>query len=126
GPGFLTQTTVFTQKLGASFGFVILASVLIDIAVQLNIWRVIVVSKMRAQDLANQLFPGLGVLIAALIVFGGFAFNIGNVAGSGLGLESLLGLDVKTGAVVSALVAIGVFVIKEAGKVMDRFAQVMA
>ena len=30
GPGFLTQTTVFTQQLGASFGFVILASILID------------------------------------------------------------------------------------------------
>ena len=26
GPGFLTQTTVFTQQLAASFGFVILIS----------------------------------------------------------------------------------------------------
>src|SRR5690554_6245809 len=59
GPGFLTQTTVFTQQLGASFGFVILASIVIDIAVQLNIWRVIVVPRKRAQDIANALLPGL-------------------------------------------------------------------
>src|SRR5690606_41043120 len=41
GPGFLTQTTVFTKSLGASFGFVILLSIFIDIGVQLNIWRVL-------------------------------------------------------------------------------------
>ncbi|HEX8429688.1 MAG TPA: hypothetical protein VF625_00315, partial [Longimicrobium sp.] len=40
GPGFLTQTAVFTGKLGASFGFAILASVILDIGAQLNIWRV--------------------------------------------------------------------------------------
>ncbi|MDW8467474.1 MAG: hypothetical protein RML35_15340 [Chloroherpetonaceae bacterium] len=53
GPGFLTQTTVFTERLGASFGFVILASVLIDIAAQLNIWRILAVAEQRAQDIAN-------------------------------------------------------------------------
>ena len=31
GPGFLTQTTVFTEKLAASFGFVILVSIIIDV-----------------------------------------------------------------------------------------------
>ena len=36
GPGFLTQTTVFTEKLGASFGFAILLSILLDIGAQLN------------------------------------------------------------------------------------------
>lgn len=48
GPGFLTQTTVFTQTLGASFAFVILVSIILDIGAQLNIWRVIVVSKKNA------------------------------------------------------------------------------
>lgn len=126
GPGFLTQTTVFTQQLGASFGFVILASIVIDIAVQLNIWRVITVSKKRAQEIANALLPGLGGLISVLIVFGGFAFNIGNVAGAGLGLQALLDLDVMTGSLIAAAIAIGVFLIKEAGRAMDRFTQVMA
>ena len=125
GPGFLTQTTVFTQSLGASFGFVILTSILIDIAVQVNVWRVIAVSEKRAQDIANLLLPGLGGFIALLIVLGGMAFNIGNIAGAGLGLNALLGVSVTEGALISALLAIAVFLIKEAGKAMDRFAQVM-
>lgn len=125
GPGFLTQTTVFTQSLGASFGFVILISILIDIGVQLNIWRVISLSEMRAQDIANKLLPGLGAFLALLIVLGGLAFNIGNVAGAGLGLEALVGLDVTTGAIISAILAIAVFANRQAGKAMDLFAQIM-
>jgi len=125
GPGFLTQTTVFTQSLGASFGFVILTSILIDIGVQLNIWRIIAVSEKRAQDIANRLLPGLGGFISLLIVLGGFAFNIGNIAGAGLGLQALSGVSVSTGAGISALMAIVVFLVKEAGKAMDRFAQLM-
>lgn len=97
GPGFLTQTTVFTEQLGASFGFVILMSILLDIGAQLNIWRVIAVSEKRAQDIANAVLPGLGYLLAALIAMGGLAFNIGNVAGAGMGMNVLFGLDVKWG-----------------------------
>lgn len=125
GPGFLTQTTVFTQSLGASFGFVILTSIVIDIGVQLNIWRVIAVSEKRAQDIANVLLPGLGGFISMLIVLGGLAFNIGNIAGAGLGLQALLGVSVTTGAVISAALAIAIFLIREAGKAMDRFTQFM-
>ena len=60
GPGFLTQTTVFTQQLLYSFGFVILVSLLLDIGAQLNTWRILTISELRAQDLANMLIPGLG------------------------------------------------------------------
>lgn len=125
GPGFLTQTTVFTKSLGASFGFVILISILIDVGVQLNIWRIIAVSRKRAQDIANSVFPGLGAFISLLIILGGLAFNIGNVGGAGLGLEALFGLDVKTGAILSSLIAIAVFANRQAGKAMDFFAQIM-
>src|SRR5687767_4696091 len=83
GPGFLTQTTVFTQTLAASFGFAILASIVLDVGAQLNVWRVIAVSEKRAQDIANAVLPGLGLFIAILIVLGAFAFNIGNVGGAG-------------------------------------------
>ncbi|MBC7903530.1 MAG: divalent metal cation transporter, partial [Gemmatimonadaceae bacterium] len=85
GPGFITQTTVFTNMLLTSFGFVILVSILLDIAAQLNIWRIIAVANSRAQDIANKVFPGMGYLLALLIVIGGLAFNIGNVGGAGLG-----------------------------------------
>lgn len=82
GPGFLTQTTVFTQQLAASFGFVILISLILDIVAQVNVWRIIAVSGMRGQEIANKVFPGLGVVLAIMIVIGGLAFNIGNVAGA--------------------------------------------
>lgn len=125
GPGFLTQTTVFTQALGASFGFVILISVILDIGVQLNVWRVIAVSQKRAQDIANTVLPGLGLFISALIVLGGLAFNIGNIGGAGLGFNVLFGVSAELGAAVAAAIAIAVFLVREAGKVMDRFAQIM-
>ena len=125
GPGFLTQTSVFTQSLLASFGFVILLSILIDLVVQVNIWRLIAVTERRTQDTANALLPGLGHFLALLIVIGGLAFNIGNVGGAGLGLNVLTGLDPVLSAVLSALFAIGIFLIKEAGKAMDRIAQVL-
>ncbi len=125
GPGFLTQTTVFTERFGASFGFAILVSILFDLGAQLNIWRIIAVADRRAQDIANALLPGLGSALAVLVAIGGFAFNIGNVAGAGLGLEAMLGIPVKTGAAISALIGIAIFLVREAGRAMDRFAQVM-
>lgn len=125
GPGFLTQTTVFTQTLAASFGFVILISIILDIGVQLNVWRVIAVSEKRAQDIANAVLPGLGLSIAILIVLGGLAFNIGNVGGAGLGFNVLFGISAEAGAILAAGISVGIFLIKEAGKVMDRFVQVM-
>ena len=124
GPGFLTQTTVFTQQLAASFGFVILISLILDIFAQVNVWRIIAVSGLRGQEIANKVLPGLGVVLAILIVMGGLAFNIGNVAGAGLGLNAMLGMDPITGAIISALFAIFIFVVKEAGKAMDRVAQI--
>ena len=125
GPGFLTQTTVFTEQLATSFGFIILISVIIDLCVQFNIWQIVTVSGKRAQDLANDLFPGLGYLLAFLIVSGGLAFNIGNVAGAGLGIEAMTGISVKTGAIASAAIAIGIFLFKDAGKVMDIFTKIL-
>jgi len=125
GPGFLTQTAVFTQRLGASFAFAILVSVVVDLVAQLNIWRVLTASAMRAQDVANSVLPGLGWVLAVLVATGGLAFNIGNIAGTGLGLNALAGMDLRVGATLSAAVAIGLFVLPEAGRAMDRFAQVL-
>lgn len=125
GPGFLTQTVVFTEDLGASFGFAILVSVLCDLAAQLTVWRVIIAARLPAQVLADRVLPGLGATLAVLVALGGLAFNIGNVAGAGLGLNALLGMAPKTGAALSALFAIAIFLSREAGRVMDRFAQLM-
>ena len=125
GPGFLTQTTRFTADLLTSFGFVILISLLLDIGAQVNIWRIITVSNKRAQDIANAMLPGLGVFLALLIGFGGLVFNIGNIGGTGLGLNALTGVDVKTGAVISCVLSLCIFWYKEAGKAVDLFVKVL-
>jgi len=125
GPGFLTQTTVFTQQLLSSFGFVIVISILLDIGAQMNIWRVLAVTEKRAQDIANELLPGLGYFLAALILIGGLAFNIGNIGGCGLGLNVLTGMDTIYGAIISCAIALFIFWMKEAGKMMDGFTKIL-
>lgn len=125
GPGFLTQTAVFTEQLGASFGFVILLSVVLDAIAQLNIWRIITVADKPAQDIANKVLPGMGYFISLLVFLGGMAFNIGNIAGAALGLNVLFGISLSQGAIMSAIVAIAIFVYKESGKAMDLFAKCM-
>ena len=125
GPGFLTQTTVFTQQLLTSFGFVILISVVLDIGAQLNTWRILTVSELRAQDLANRLLPGLGYFLAAMVILGGFAFNIGNIAGCGLGLNVLTGLSYEKGALISCGVALLLFWVREIGKMLDGFTKIL-
>ncbi len=125
GPGFLTQTTVFTKQLLASFGFVILLSIVLDIFAQLNIWRILTVTGKRGQDLANETIAGSGYLLAGLVAMGGLVFNIGNIAGSGLGLNAALDIPVEYGALISASVAITLFLFKEAGRAMDFFVKVL-
>jgi Mn2+/Fe2+ NRAMP family transporter len=63
--------------------------------------------------------------MAALLLVGGLVFNIGNVSGTGLGLDAMLGLDPKLGGALSALVAIGIFLSKRAGLAMDRVVLVL-
>ncbi|MDQ3382611.1 MAG: divalent metal cation transporter [Actinomycetota bacterium] len=120
GPGFITQTTTFTVQLGAAFAFAIAVSIVVDIALQMNVWRIIGVTGYRAQELGNRVLPGLGFLMAFLLLVGGFVFNVGNVSGAGLGIQAMLGVDPKIGGAVSALIAIGLFLSKRAGVAIDR------
>lgn len=120
GPGFITQTATFTGQLAAAFAFAILVSVLVDIAIQLNVWRVIGVSGERAHELGNKVLPGAGWVLSGLVILGGLVFNIGNVAGTGLGINAMLDVDPKIGGAISAAIAIGIFLSKKAGVAVDR------
>lgn len=119
GPGTVTQVAVFTETLLSSFGFVIIIAGLLNMGAQVNIWRIISVSKMHGQDIANAVLPGLGYFVTLLIVIGGIAFNMGNLAGAGLGLNALLGIPANVGAAVTAIICVFVFLSKEAGLAMD-------
>jgi len=125
GPGFLVQTAKFTNSYKANFGFVVLISVLLSMVVQLNVWRVLCVSEMRGQDIANKLLPGLGYFVAFLVALGGLVFNIGNVGGSALGFNTLLGIPKMAGYFISGGVAITIFLLKNAAKAMDTLTKVL-
>lgn len=125
GPGFLTQTAVFTEQLRADFSFVIIASIFLSFIAQINVWRVIGISGLRGQDIANKVLPGLGYFVAFLVALGGLAFNIGNVGGAAMGFNVIFGMDMKIGAAVAAIIAITIFLSKEAGKAMDLFTKIL-
>ncbi len=125
GPGFLTQTAKFTGDFQASFGFVILISVLLSAIAQLNIWRVLCVSGMRGQDVGNRLLPGLGYFISFLIVLGGLVFNIGNVGGGALGIQTTLGIPVQISYFIAGGLAVLVFLSKDAKGIMDKLVKIL-
>lgn len=125
GPGFLTQTSKFTAQYMASFAFVIVCVVIMDVIAQTNVWSVIGASGLRGQDIANKLLPGLGVFLAILVSIGGLAFNIGNVGGVALGLNALAGIPQKVGMVLGGVLAICIFLSKSGKSMMDKVAQVM-
>lgn len=125
GPGFLTQTSKFTSDFQASFGFVILISILLSAVAQMNIWRALCVTGLRGQEVANKVLPGLGYLVAFMVVLGGLVFNIGNVGGGALGFNTLLGIPTKVGYVLAGVLAILVFLSRNAKGAMDTLTKVL-
>ena len=125
GPGFMTQTAVFTKDMGATFAFAILVSVIMSFVAQLNVWRVLAVSKMRGQDVANRVLPGLGYFITFLVCLGGLAFNIGNVGGAALGFQVLFDFDLKIAALISGALGVIIFSFKSASRLMDKLTQIL-
>ena len=123
GAAFLTSQ--FTAQYLASFAFVIVCVIIMDVIAQTNVWSVIGVSGLRGQEVANKVLPGLGVFLAILVALGGLAFNIGNVGGVSLGLNALAGIPEKVGCVLGGVLAICIFLSKSGKNIMDRVAQVL-
>ncbi|MCC0628750.1 MULTISPECIES: NRAMP family divalent metal transporter [unclassified Clostridioides] len=126
GPGFLTQTAQFTQDFGPSFSFVILITTILFVGAQVNVWRVIGVSGLRGQDIANKIVPGLGYLVAFLVALGGLAFNIGNVGGAALGMNVMFNMNMTLGTILSGLIAIFVFMSKNSNSLVDKITKFLA
>lgn len=119
GPGFLMQTTVFTEQLATSFSFAILIAMIISTVAQLNIWRIIAVAEKKAQDIANLCLPGLGYCIAFLIFMGGLVFNAGNIGGGALGLNVVFAMPLEIGAMISVAFALTIFLLKDTERMID-------
>ena len=125
GPGFLTQTAQFTGTEGASFGFVILFSIILAAIAQMNIWRILCVTGLRGQEVANKVLPGLGYVVAFMVALGGLAFNIGNVGGGALGFNTLLGIPTSGGCILAGALAIVIFLLKNAKAAMDTLTKIL-
>ena len=125
GPGFLTQTTVFTSKLLYNFGLVIVVSILIDIVAQIIIWRALTFSNLKAQKLGNVLFPGLGNLLAVCVAFGGLVFNIGNLAGAGMGMNAMFEVSNEAGILVTSVIVFFLFYSKNSLAKLDFIVEIL-
>ena len=125
GPGFLTQTAKFTEQFQSNFGFAIMICIVMGLIVQLNVWRVIGVTGLRAQEIANKVLPGLGYVIAALVALGGLIFNMGNVGGSGLGLNVLFGIDIRIATAIGGIAGLLIFASKNAKSLMDKVTNIL-
>jgi Mn2+/Fe2+ NRAMP family transporter len=82
------------------------------------------VARRRGQQVASALVPGLGTALALLVAFGGLAFNVGNIAGGGMGL-AVLGVPARAGAVFTAIFCVVLLTRPTAGRAMDRATQVL-
>ena len=121
----MTQTAQYTGTEGASFGFVILFSIILAAIAQMNIWRVLCVTGLRGQEVANKVLPGLGYVVAFMVALGGLAFNIGNVGGGALGFNTLLGIPTSVGCVLAGALAIVIFLLKNAKAAMDTLTKIL-
>ncbi|WP_277262050.1 NRAMP family divalent metal transporter [Peptoniphilus lacrimalis] len=125
GPAFLTQTAQFTSDYRENFALGIFIAILFSWIAQLNFSRIIGVSNLRGQEIANTIKPGLGTILGFIVAAGGFFFNIGNIAGVSLGLTALTGLNVKITAAIAGIIGIIIFSAKNIGKIMDMSATIM-
>ncbi|WP_199450443.1 NRAMP family divalent metal transporter [Vibrio harveyi] len=123
GPGFLTQTAVFTNIYKIDMAFPVFASMFITFGIVMNLWRIVGVSGMRIQDIANKVAPGMGYVVGILLALGAVAFNFGNVSGAALGINVLTGGDTPWGALFTGVVGCLLFVVHNASKRMDQMAR---
>ncbi|HGO5303195.1 NRAMP family divalent metal transporter [Vibrio harveyi] len=123
GPGFLTQTAVFTNIYKIDMAFPVFASMFITFGIVMNLWRIVGVSGMRIQDIANKVAPGMGYVVGILLALGAVAFNFGNVSGVALGINVLTGVDTTWGALFTGVVGCLLFVVHNASKRMDQMAR---
>lgn len=119
GPGFTTQTTLFTSQYLGGFLLVIFGVLLLDLSAQGNVYRITCFTGRRAQEAADLLKPGLGPIFATIVVFSIMIFEFSNVSGTSLGVQALLGTSSEVSIAIAGLISILFFVSKSANKIID-------
>ena len=70
GPGFLIQTSHYSARFLLPFLGILVLVTGMDLLVKANVWSVLGVSGLRAQEAADRVLPGLGRILSGVIVFG--------------------------------------------------------
>ena len=123
GPGFLTQNSMFTNIHKTDMAFPVFIAMIFTLGIVMNLWRIVGVSGMRIQDIANKIAPGMGYVVGILLSLGAVAFNFGNVSGAALGINVLTGLDTVYGAFITGALGCILFLAHNASKRMDQMAR---
>lgn len=124
-PAFLISTAELTEELRATFGFVILITLIIELGFQMNLWRVVSVSGKPIHSLINKIVPRLGNVISFFVILGGLAFNIIAIVGLGVGFNLVFGIDLKIGATIGVLLTLTIFMFKTGRDKLDIIAPIL-
>ena len=126
GPAFTTQTAMFSAQYRGAFFAVILTVLLIDLFAQGNIYRIICFSGKHIQDIADELHPGLGRFLAYFMSCGICIYQFANVAGSGLGLHTLTGLNQHICCIIMGAFTICLLLSKSLSRTIGIVARILA
>ncbi|QNL44643.1 divalent metal cation transporter [Oscillibacter hominis] len=125
GPGFTTQSALFSAQYLGAFFLCIIAALALDIITQANVYRILCFTRKRGQEVAAAIHPVVGYLLTAIVVFGICVFQFSNVSGTGLGMSALFGTSTAVSTVLCGLIAMAVFLSRSANKIINILAQVL-
>lgn len=125
GPLFLMSTADLTIQFYERLAFVIIITGIIELGIQMNIWRILTVAKTPAHLVINKIIPNFGTFMSVVVLLGGIAFNIINILGLGIGISLLFNVDIKLGASIGLMIAILFYLLNRNRITLETFIGVM-
>ncbi|MDK6863275.1 NRAMP family divalent metal transporter [Nosocomiicoccus ampullae] len=125
GPLFLMSTADLTIQFYERLAFVIIITGIIELGIQMNIWRILTVAKTPAHLVINKIIPNFGTFMSVVVLLGGIAFNIINISGLGIGISLLFNVDIKLGASIGLMIAILFYLLNRNRITLEMFIGVM-
>lgn len=125
GPLFLMSTADLTIQFYERLAFVIIITGIIELGIQMNIWRILTVAKTPAHLVINKIIPNFGTFMSVVVLLGGIAFNIINISGLGIGISLLFNVDIKLGASIGLMIAILFYLLNRNRITLETFIGVM-
>lgn len=119
------STADLTIQFYERLAFVIIITGIIELGIQMNIWRILTVAKTPAHLVINKIIPNFGTFMSVVVLLGGIAFNIINISGLGIGISLLFNVDIKLGASIGLMIAILFYLLNRNRITLETFIGVM-